>query len=261
MKKRKQGRKIYGKSAQYWPVEMQPFVVAAACVQIVLENSEKASLIYTEAKEAWGRKDCQKALSEVKIPFSSMLAAVDAVVSNKMADYSNPMYDIIEQYKDSEDFKYLISRINNFIKVGFNSESDQAKGRYKVTPSKDNWLFYAVFIGTVVDFSEERADWDTYKLVEFGGKVYDPTTFMDPEKSNRKHRRKVYRYKKFNWRLRHDQKIRDIAWHWYQCRVIYAGPTEFCQSRDFISEDTPDPNDIDKEIRDCDLAVGYPRGN
>ena len=62
MGKKKRVRKTYGESAHYWPVEIQPFLVAAACVEVVLKNSEKASLIYREAKEVWGRPDCQVAM-------------------------------------------------------------------------------------------------------------------------------------------------------------------------------------------------------
>lgn len=39
----KQERVLYGQKTQYWPVEMQPFLVAAACVKVVLKNSEKAN--------------------------------------------------------------------------------------------------------------------------------------------------------------------------------------------------------------------------
>jgi len=100
------------------------FVVAAACVQVVLRNSEKAGIIYREAKEGWGRPDCQTALMVGTIPFASMLAAVEAVRSKKMSDWTDPLADMYERYKDSEDFKYLIRRVNEFIKVGFNSEAN-----------------------------------------------------------------------------------------------------------------------------------------
>jgi len=246
---------------RYWPVEMQPFLVAAACVEVVLKNSEKANIIYCETKEAWGRQDCQQALNDVQIPFSSMLSAIEAVRSNKISDSPDPLADIKERYKDSADFKYLIGRVNEFIKVGFNREADKVKGRYKVRPSQDNWLFYAVFIGTMVDFSAERPDWDTYKLLEFRGKTYDPTTFMDAEHSNRKYRRKVSYYKGFGWRLRQDDKLKNMAWYWYQSRVVYSGPEEFCRKYLLEKGIELDPANISKEISLCDLATGYPRKN
>lgn len=256
-----QEKPVYGQETQYWPDEFLPFLVAAACVEVVLKNSEKGSLIYSETKEAWGRQDCQNALNEVKIPFSSMLAAIEAVRSNKISDSPDPLADIKKRYKESMDFKYLIERVNEFIKVGFNREADKVKGRYKVRPSQDNWLFYAVFIETLVDLSVERQDWDTYKLLEFRGKTYDPTTSMDAEHSNRKYRRKVSYYKGFGWRLRQDDKLKNMAWYWYQSRVVYSGPEEFC--RKYLIEEgiKLDPANVDKEILLCDIATGYPRRN
>jgi len=51
MKPRNQVKK-YGDSAHYWPVEMQPFLVAGALIDIVLESCEKTRLAFREVKEA-----------------------------------------------------------------------------------------------------------------------------------------------------------------------------------------------------------------
>jgi len=64
-----------------------PFVLAAACSQVVLDNSEKAKHIYNEAVETWARKDCHAVLNDTKIPFSSIIAAIEAVTSKKVSDW------------------------------------------------------------------------------------------------------------------------------------------------------------------------------
>jgi len=46
MGKRKQTRKIYGKHTHYWREEMKPLLLAAACVDIAVEHSKDASVIY-----------------------------------------------------------------------------------------------------------------------------------------------------------------------------------------------------------------------
>ena len=102
MSKSKRGREKYEKTSHYWPVELQPFLVAVACVEVVLKNSEKASLIYREAKEAWGRQDCQTALNEVKIPFSRMLEALEAVRKNKILDWSDPLDEVYKRFLASQ---------------------------------------------------------------------------------------------------------------------------------------------------------------
>ena len=61
MSKRKLTTKVYGVLTRYWPKEMLPFVLAAACMMVVLENTEKASEFFDEAVETWGRKDSQAA--------------------------------------------------------------------------------------------------------------------------------------------------------------------------------------------------------
>ena len=43
----------YGATIHYWPEEMIPFVSAAACTIVVLDNSEKANDVFNEAVEAW----------------------------------------------------------------------------------------------------------------------------------------------------------------------------------------------------------------
>ena len=63
-KRHKTGRQKYGDTFHYWPKEMMlPFILAAACTIVVLNNSEKARRVFNEAVEAWGRKDCQSALT------------------------------------------------------------------------------------------------------------------------------------------------------------------------------------------------------
>ncbi|MBA7569713.1 hypothetical protein ES708_11454 [subsurface metagenome] len=256
-KRHRTGKKIYGQPAHYWPEKMLPFALSAACTQVVLENSEAAKRIYDEAAEAWARGDCQAVLNETKIPFSSCLIAMEAVESNKISDWVDPFEDTYTVYKDSKDFAYLIDRINEFIKVGFNGETEQLK----VMPSREHWLFYTVFVRTLVDFAASKPDFEKNRIVEFAGLFFDPATFLDGTPNNRVHRFRTKRYRSHGWLLKNDSRIMRIAWHWYQCRVVYSGPTEFCRSGDFTSEETPDPNEIDREIAGCDEAVGYPRGN
>jgi len=254
-KRHKTGRKIYGQSAHYWPELMLPFPVAAACTQVVLESSEKAMAIYNEAVEAWNRPDCQKALSEVKIPFSSCLEAIVALDSKNFAGWDDPFDELKERYRNSEDFKLLIEKINQLILVGFNREEEQKKGKYRVKPNEAIWLFYSVFIGTLVDHGVNNPDFNKTKVFEFGGQLLDPSTFMDGTANNRVHRKRVNLYRKIGWKLRHDDKLIKKAKLWYQVRVIFNGATEYCSSKDFISEETQEPNDILKEIRICDEAL------
>lgn len=254
MGKRKQSRKVYGKSAHYWPVEMQPLLVAAALIDVILETCEKARLVYREVKDAWGLPGCQIALGEVKLPLKDILALAEG---NQGVQLPDTLLEIYSRHKDGSDCQYLIGRINEFIKVGFN----RAQGKQKVLPCNASWLCVAVGLRALVDFSVDRPDWETYKLLEFGGKSYDLSTIFEGEYRNRVHRRKVGQYKNFGLDLHHDEKFKNIAWYWYQCRVVYSGPEEFC--REYLLETGIElrPENVDREIGECDIVTGYPRRN
>ena len=67
-----------------------------------------------------GKVRLPAALNEVKIPFLSITAAIGAAGSNRISDWSDPLAESCQRYRDSVDFKNLFGQINEFIKVGFN---------------------------------------------------------------------------------------------------------------------------------------------
>ena len=228
-----------------------PFVLASAVTEIALDNSEKARSIYREAVEVWSRKECQEALNEVRITRSDIAGAIEAVQTDRIEGYCDPLESIYEKYRDSVDFKQLISRIGEFIEVGSNQE-----GRLRVILSQEHWLFFAVFVKTLMDFAKGKPDFEKNRVVQIADDIYDPVTFMSGTSRNRSHRYRVSLYKKFGWRLRNDRKVMKSALRWYQCRVIYSGIEEFCN----VMADSGkilDPKNIDKEIRGFDEATGY----
>ena len=107
----------------------------------------------------------------------------------------------------------------------------------------------------MVDYGVNNPYFNKTKVFEFGGQLLDPSAFMDGVTNNRAHRKRVNIYKKNGWKLRHDHKLIKKARLWYQVRVVFNGPTDYCRSKDFISEETTDPNDILKEINICDDAL------
>ena len=257
MKKKKRARIVYGKDAHYSPDDIDPFLLAGACIEFALEKSEKASLIFGEVIEAWGRPGCQLAVSEVDIRILNM----DALVEHRedKPKINENVGEIFKRYKDDRDCQYLIGLVEEFIKVGFNRAIDQTEGKYKVLRSKAPWLCFATGWRALVEFSKERPDWEQYRMVNFQGENFDLSTLLEGQSNNRRHRRHVKLYKSHGWRLRQDQKIRDMAWYWYQCRVVYSGPEEFC--RKYLLETGIElrPENIVKEIVLCDDAFGYTR--
>jgi hypothetical protein len=250
MGKRRKSVKVYGKNSHWWPDEMPPFLVAAALIDIVLENSEKARPLYSKIKEAWGLQGCQLALSEVKLPLGDILALA---AGNQGVELPDKLTELYDRHKSYPDCKYLIERVKEFIKIGFNRD----QGHPKVTPSKETWLSFTIGLKALVDFSVNRPDWDTYKLFEFGGKTFDFSTVSDGESSNRKHRRNVDLFQSMGWHRNLDKTIGQAAFRWYQCRVVHSRIEDYLSSEAEKGNDKLDLKNIQKEIRVVDDATGY----
>lgn len=71
---RKQG------SSQYYAPEMILFVLCNACLDIVLENSEKAREIYSEVKESCRLPDCQEAWSRLEQKIAKSERLLHAII-------------------------------------------------------------------------------------------------------------------------------------------------------------------------------------
>lgn len=276
--------------ARYYPPEAMPFILCVACVGMVLEHSEKAMDLYDKVIECHDLPGCRKILDKLGGEIPKREGLLKLIVKESGYDYKKPPerenvgipymrgllrggLSLASKYRDkflpwvlknrsvNRDFIKLINRINDLIKIGFNNESDSANGKYKITASGSNLLANVICLKSLVEYCGLKlTEWEKYKVVKIGKRTYDMADVLNDEVTNRMHRYLVKNYKNSKFALKHDNKIEKVAWLWYQCRVAYSGPAEFCRSRDFISEETLDPNDIDKEIRDCDLAVGYPRG-
>ncbi|MFC1958405.1 hypothetical protein ACFLV6_00560 [Chloroflexota bacterium] len=244
-----QSRKVYGKQSHWWPDEMPPFLVAAALIGIVLENCEKARPLYNEIKEAWGKPGCQMALNEVNLPLGEIIALAAGNQEVELPDKLNELYD---RYKDSPDCKYLIERVKEFIKIGFNRD----QGQQKVLPSKETWLSFTIGLKALVDFSVEKPDWETFKQFEFGGKTYDFSIIFDGE-SNNQHRRNVDLFQSIGWHRKLDKTIRQAAFRWYQCRVVNSRIEDFLSAEAKRGNLKLDLKNIQKEIRIVDDATGY----
>lgn len=262
MKKSKRARKRYGKTAHYWRQEMKPLLVAAACVDVAVKHSKDASVIYQQIIDAWDRPDCQALLKgNIVLPIAEIKAWEKAVTGNNEYDSELDIWTgFYEQYSNSDDFKYLFGLISEFIKVGFNRKTDLAKNECNVLASKAVWLCFAVGFWTAGSYLEKNPDWDGETQLKLGDKVLDASA-LDGVFSERLHRLHSKILKRYGYRLSQDEKLRNMAWYWYQSRVVYSGPEEFCCKYLIETGIELDPANISKEILLCDIATGYPRKN
>jgi hypothetical protein len=195
------------------------------------------------------------------IPSAEIRAWERAVTGNgeyePESDLWTPLY---ERYRRSDDFKYLFGLISEFIKVGFNRKTDLAKQEYKVLASKSICLCSAVGIWTAGTYLEKHPKWDGETQLKLGDEVLDVSA-LEGISSERLHRSHSRIFKRYGYRLSHDDKLRNTAWYWYQSRVVYSGPEEFCRKYLLETGIELDPANISKEILLHDIATGYPRKN
>lgn len=279
----------FGEYAHRWPPEALAITYAMACVEIVSNNSERAGAIYRNILDAWEKPGIKTFYDELisEIPDSEKEEWKNKLKFPEKAfepDVNKPWTDLLnltnepdfgngiiegkwkkalesleEQYTD---VGHLFSLILEFILVGFNRESDQAEGKYKVIPSfTPPWLILAIMYRTAFEYNQITLDRlrKIYKVRKFKGKTYDFEEVLTKQPMSRMHRRMVAGGKKAKMVLRHDSKFLDTAWLWYQCRVVHSNIEEFLSAEAERGNDKLDLKNVQKEIRRCDDAVGYQR--
>ncbi len=173
-----------------WADDSLPFAYAMACVEVVAEKSEKAGEIYHQIIEAWGNPKLRSLGESViaEIPDSKKEKIKQALIhpeSEFLPDPNKPFKQMEDLFanigKDRnllaagiakkssalenqtlEETLKLVFLIIDFIKVGFNRESDITKGKYRVIPD-NNWLLMAVMMRT--QFAYPRISLERIKKV------------------------------------------------------------------------------------------------
>jgi hypothetical protein len=257
MKKSNQNRKKSGKNSHNWRPEMMPLLLAASLVNVLVENSKEARDIYQEIVEAWDRPDCQELLKDdnVAIPIAEIEAWAKTVIKGNEYESDLDIWtETYERYRKSDDFQYLFDRIREFIKVGFNRDKDSPK----VIASRAPYLCIAIVVWTAGRYMEKSLDWDMKQYLELGEKKLEISNFIEGE-SRRMHGFHVPLLKMYGYRLHQDGTMKDISLYWYQSRVVYSGPEEFCREY-YKKEDVYlDSRNVNRMILECDIAAGYPR--
>ena len=96
------------------------------------------------------------------------------------------------------------------------------------------------------------------RLISSGDKEFGLSNFIDGE-SRKMHDFHVPLLNMYGYRLHQDGKIRDRAWYWYQSRVVFSGVEEFCRKYYKKEKIYFDSRNINRLIKEYDIATGYPR--
>jgi hypothetical protein len=286
MSKKKQKRT----NAQYYPPEMMPYMLCAACLSVVISENKQAKEIYDGIVECGYLPGYQmlqeeagdllpdrgtilkdvieKSGYDVNKPPSKDIQVIAYVRSmikggkEVMSEYTDRISPEIEKKKlIMRDLNILSLQVDQLIKVGFNRGEDQRTGNYKVISTDDSELVDAIILIALCQFNKNLLNvWEKVRIIEYAGKRYSMDEIMNGGAALRLYRQVVNQYKKSGFLLKHDATLDKIAWDWYQSRVVYSGPVEYCRQLSLKEGIDLDPANVSNEIKECDEAVGYPRG-
>jgi len=284
-----------GVSSGYYLPESMPLVLCGACLVVVLLSSEKAREVYGKLVESYRLPGMQVVLSklETELPRDKLKAMwhenieglrirrcqekeggeslfpdVDFykgfnVETTGIADWLTRRFESEAESAGRSDLEHWWGLVGELIKVGFNRGADQVKGIYKVTAERSSLLVQAIQVRSLGEYKGiELVGEEGVTALRLGARTYDLTELLADSPTTRKHRVQTKSYKQGGYRLRHGDRIARMACLWYYCRVVYSGPEEFCMEVWKRDTDTVklEASNVSNEIRACDEAIGYPRG-
>ena len=235
---------------------MRPFIVAALLIDIATEHSKDAKDRYQRVVDTWGRPGCQAVLRDkVEVPTADVVGWFEAAAKGTAYEpRSKFMGDLMKRHRNASDVKHLTESMGSFIEDAFNRRREK-----KVIMPAAGFLCAAVMQMSAGQYLEEHPEFEVEREFNLGDRVWDSSAYLDGVSDDRLHRKYTKAFKHFNFKLTHERKLRDAAWYWYQCRVVYSGPEEFCIKHQLNTGIELLPSNISKEILLGDVATGYPR--
>lgn len=160
-------------TSRYYPPELMPFVWCTACLGVVLEQSEEANDIFEDIIDCLDLPGWKELSEKVLRELPSSESVLKQVVKESGYDYYKPpskenfgipyMRGLLEggiRYVSGygekyvrwalkgkrriKDYKLLISKVDDLVKVGFNSKNEREKGKYKVKSDSSEQLAFAI---------------------------------------------------------------------------------------------------------------------
>ena len=260
---KKKPRKIYGKQAHYWSPDLELSWLVAFCIDYATQYSKEADTLFNKIVEAWDKPDCKKELEkDIEITAEEIASTIPAIKKHKQI---KPDFDYITELQkdadESDDKRNLIALAEEFVKVAFNRKTDLKEGKQPISLYQSSKLCQVILMLTAGSCQERQDGYQETKQLNVGNTTLDISPLVDGVTDNRKHRKYSKVFKHLGYRLRNTEKLKTMARYWYQSRVAYSGPEEFCRRHLLDKGIELDPANISKEIMLCDKAMGYPRRN
>ncbi len=254
----------------YWSFNRAPDskldVYAGACLAEALKYPTGAG-VYDLIVQSWGLPGCRglidlyaKHKPETRAWLRDKARAIVRKVP--LPDFPAQMINDFSQHVENNwDFQNFLTYIEHFVLVAFNSKEDLENKAPKVLLQNSIHLFNAIRDYSLLDYLEEHPELKGPQVIT-GVELSQFHLFVHtlanrvPSWPNREIRRHL---RKLGFELQHFSKITSDAEKWYGCRVIYAGPEEFCRVQYRNTGIFLDPRNVGADIKIFDYATGYPR--
>ena len=159
---------------QYYPPELMPFVWCTACLGVVLEQSEEANDIFEDIIDCLELPGWKELTEKVENELPGSESLMKQIVKESGYDFHKPPSKenmgipfmrglmkgglrFVSGYSGKytrwalkgkrriKDYRLLVSKIDELVKVGFNSKNEREKGKYKVKSDSSEQLIWAIF--------------------------------------------------------------------------------------------------------------------
>jgi hypothetical protein len=262
--------------AIYWPFKRLPelklLAYANACLETTLNHFEDARIIYYYGViKSWDLLGCQKLISDfnkckqdTKNYYKDLSRSV--ATNGKEPKFPDSWVKVMSESKDNDDLHKLLEYISLLIFAGFNRKNDIENNNPKILAGKSPYLVQTVFNSSLMyhlRVSPDLKNQDVISEVEVSNFFAYYKLLYHPSSRFERRIRPIIKQKiaGMDFKLNHESKRLQDAEMWYGCRVLYAGPEEYSRENHKKNKIFLDPRNVDRIIKDYDIATGYPRRN
>lgn len=259
--KRLHSQRMLGEAHNYYSKEAEEYGgIPAALTDIVLLHSQEASEAWQKAVKALFLPGCQSLLGQASVHAPSTRMWIDKVFQAKERGEvipGIPAQCTGKEYSDNTDWLFFIDCLREFVRVGFNREIDKVNKKCKVSldPEKTPALYgFLIQRAVLENCGVKIQDWNKYRPDYMDGMM---TSNPNPRAQRLAKKQIIAIYKRYKFTLKHDKKLLFDADQWYQCRVVFPGPEEYCRTQYKKTDIFVDPKNVDKAIKPFDLVTNY----
>ena len=274
-------RKKQKQASRYYPPELSQFLWCTASLGVALEQSEEAREIFEDIIDCLDLPGVKETFDKVENELPDSKYLLKQIVKEAGYDVNKPPsaeslgithirglfsggIRYISRYGDKyvswalktrrskRDFQLLLNKIEELIRVGFKN---------KIKPSKAEMLGQTICILALSVRNEMLLEQvDKAKIIRSEKSIFTVEDMLNRTMTAKLNRAATKNFNKSGFFLKHEDTIESTALKWYQCRIVYSGPEEYCRQLALKGE-TEYQSNVSQQIKVCDEAMGYPRRN